>query len=347
MNSIPHLRSTDKPVFLEIIAQEQVFKASLKGLPPVGGGKRGKVKEFSRASRKRLIDLLNRVPFSPQKGAPWATLTYPGRFPSPLESTVHFKRFEERIKYMYSDVSIVWRKELQARGAPHFHCLLLNAPFINKHKLCAIWMECIIEYLSLSQVAALNNWRVSNREIPKELRVFTRIEWIRSWKQLTCYVSKYMAKLPEAPRIDGVHGACEYTPSVSGAPDGASGFNYGTYSQEGEGEGEKEGKNLGRSWGIFNRKALPKSEPLVIRLPWDHCQVGHRVLLKLKRVYREIYRSLLGEKLKDRPENEAVRKWFGHAFYGADSGFTVYGDRMKVLKGFELALMFCQSDVGA
>src|SRR5215210_2008736 len=74
--------------------------------PPHGGGIRGKVKGFSRASRNNLLRRfarINRTAFRAYKGKVFAiTLTYPHEYPEdPHVSKRHLRALHKRLKSCY------------------------------------------------------------------------------------------------------------------------------------------------------------------------------------------------------------------------------------------------------
>jgi hypothetical protein len=94
----------------------------------VGGGIRGNIGGFSRASRRRLMQTIAQV----KRDAPlpvFITLTYPFDFPSPKASKRHVDIFLKRLKRAYSDIGLIWKLEPQERGAPHYHMLAWGVPF--------------------------------------------------------------------------------------------------------------------------------------------------------------------------------------------------------------------------
>lgn len=131
---------------------------------------RAEIKGFSAKSRKRLLDYAASIDWKGQK-AIFVTLTYPAEFPTPKQAKQHLRAFMERIRRRFPQASGIWRMEFQARGAPHFHILFFNLPFVPKEEIQCWWGE-IIDY-----------------EKP-----FTRIEMIHSWRKAMSYVSKYIAK---------------------------------------------------------------------------------------------------------------------------------------------------------
>lgn len=142
--------------------------------PPVGG-KRGAVTEFSAGSRRRLLRLIARLE---KTRTTFITLTYPAEFPDPRTAKEHLRALFERIRRRVPETSGIWRLELQERGAPHFHLLMFNLPYISFETLRAWWREII--------------------GVIDSVTVFVRIELVRSWRGVMSYASKYVAKRSEA-----------------------------------------------------------------------------------------------------------------------------------------------------
>jgi hypothetical protein len=133
------------------------------------GGKRGKVTEFSPASRRRLQSLLQKMEFD---GGVFMTLTYPAEFPSPAVAKKHLHNFFRKMSRLHPEASAIWRLEFQKRGAPHFHLMWFNLPYMPKAYLKKVWGQ-VIGYAD----------------------PFTRIEWMQSRRGVVSYVSKYVAKV--------------------------------------------------------------------------------------------------------------------------------------------------------
>lgn len=139
---------------------------------PPKPSKRGNVSEFSRKSRRRLIDLFARLDTA-QHRKTFVTLTFAFPVP-PTWAKNSLKRFLARLHYHYPQVSGVWKYEPQKRGAPHFHLMLLDLPYVEQALLQDVWTECTGEKRSIAHITL-----------------------IRSHKGVMSYVSKYIAKLPE------------------------------------------------------------------------------------------------------------------------------------------------------
>jgi hypothetical protein len=117
--------------------------ASLLKLPGEGvkgakapAGKRGQVKGFSDAARRRLMQLLAMV----RRGAVplFVTLTYPDVFPKDFAVfKAHLEAFGKRVRRRWPEASLVWRLEFQPRKsgqnrgqvAPHFHLFVYGVPW--------------------------------------------------------------------------------------------------------------------------------------------------------------------------------------------------------------------------
>lgn len=108
-----------------------------------GGGIRGEVNSFSRGSRKRISRLVGCI----GKGASLpllVTLTYPAEFSrSPVEWARHLEAWVKRLRREYGDVCVIWRREFQVRGAPHFHLAIWGAPWLPAGWVARSWYEVV------------------------------------------------------------------------------------------------------------------------------------------------------------------------------------------------------------
>jgi hypothetical protein len=103
--------------------------------------KRGEVKGFSAAARKRMLELLNQLTF---ERITFVTLTYPKEWnPDGHEYKKHLRRFRARMERKYPKIRVLWRLEFQKRGAPHFHLLLFDAPFLCRFCLSYDWYKSV------------------------------------------------------------------------------------------------------------------------------------------------------------------------------------------------------------
>lgn len=158
---------------------------SVKGRKPThiksACGVRGKVKGFSKNSRRRLIRKIGSIDRETLKQMPiFLTLTYPKVWPAdPKIWKKHLDTWVKRLKRRYSTTSAIWKLEPQKRGAPHYHLIVFNVPHISKHWLAESWFEVV------------------GSGDDKHLRAGTRVESIRTWRGCMSYASKYTAKVIE------------------------------------------------------------------------------------------------------------------------------------------------------
>lgn len=140
-----------------------------------GGGLRGGVTEFSYQSRVRLFRMIARLKQPESKGyrsrVSFLTLTTQDIL-HPRVFKVFLFRLFRRLRKKFPGTAIIWRLEYQQRGAPHAHCILYNAPYIDKVALQAVWGAIVGETMP-----------------------FTRIQLVRAYKSLTSYVAKYVGKV--------------------------------------------------------------------------------------------------------------------------------------------------------
>ncbi len=145
-----------------------------------GGGLRGDITEFSRASRRRLLTVLNSIDREAATMPVLITLTYPRSWPEdPQTWKHHLKAFRKRLQRKYGDFAALWRLEFQKRGAPHFHLLC----FIDSYELANLREECSVDW-----------FEVCGEIHPDHLKAGVRVEVPRSWRGIN-YLAKYMAKL--------------------------------------------------------------------------------------------------------------------------------------------------------
>ena len=147
---------------------------------------RGVISGFSKKSRQRIMRTMSTVDQSKIVGTPlFLTLTYPAIWnEDPASWKRDFDTFVKRLSRRYPELVIIWRMEFQKRGAPHFHCLLLNcspariywqhkemAPFIN-----ASWYNAV------------------GSNDPDHFKAGINLQPVKSFKRLISYVSKYISK---------------------------------------------------------------------------------------------------------------------------------------------------------
>jgi hypothetical protein len=155
--------------------------------------KRGKIKQFSRQSRKRQLKELQKVDVRNIKLPLFITLTYPDEFPDNKRVKRDLKVFLQRLQRKFPECSGLWRFELKERRsgknkgkiAPHYHFFLWGVGFVDALR----WVD--------------QNWyEVCNTGDPNHLLAGTSVESIKHKQGVMYYAGKYMAKLNE-DEIDG------------------------------------------------------------------------------------------------------------------------------------------------
>lgn len=148
-----------------------------------GGGARGPITEFSRASRRRLMRRLASVNRHASDAPPaFITLTYPREFSTdPAVYKPHLRAFVKRICRAFGARPVIWRLEWQKRGAPHFHLLIWDlAPDLPLAEWC------------------LSNWyEVVGSGDRRHLAHGADVQDLRDWRRVSVYLSKYIAKIPD------------------------------------------------------------------------------------------------------------------------------------------------------
>ena len=155
------------------------------------GGIRGKVRGFSKASRRNLLRHLasiNRRAFRSFKGQLISvTLTYPHEYPEDSQVCQgHLKAFRKRLERKYGVFAAFWRMGIQKRGAFHFHLLLFVPRSFGR-------LDALRSFISSAW------YEVCGRVSEGHLRAGTHVEQIRNWKQATSYAERYLAKEEEFP----------------------------------------------------------------------------------------------------------------------------------------------------
>lgn len=155
-----------------------------------GGGRRGVVSNFSRASRKGLLQKMARS--RGMDSGYFGTFTYPGEFRYTWqECKNHLFIFRKRILRRFPQARIIWRMEVKPRlsgesiglPVPHYHFLIFGLPYG--------WEERLETWFG-------DNWNIianyQNEDVPY-LR--SEVKQIRSRSQAVYYASKYQAKIDD------------------------------------------------------------------------------------------------------------------------------------------------------
>ena len=246
-------------------------------------GKRAKITEFSKKARRNLLDMT--ASFDIAKALEisiiiFITLTYGQEYPSARQAKRHLDNFKKRIAYHYPNASAVWKLEFQKRGAPHFHFIVFNLPFIDKYDLARMWGEVIGE-------GKKKYW---DHKIPQMPRPpFTRIEALDNPKITFIYMSKYVAKefsTEDADRAilsdadpQGENSDAEMSEASEGGFNNVPNLTKNNFDTEW----------VGRFWGIMNRKMLPFAELFETESEMD--AVVERAFFQFRRLMAKKYKS--------------------------------------------------------
>jgi len=154
-------------------------------------GIRGRIKGFSRVSRRNLLRRLasiNRIAFNAFKGhLVSVTLTYPSEYSEdPRVCKSHLKALRKRLQRKYGPFPAFWRLGIQKRGAFHFHLLLFVRPSFGRID-------------TLRYFIASSWYEICGEVSEGHLRAGTHTEVVRSWKQATSYAERYLAKEEQFP----------------------------------------------------------------------------------------------------------------------------------------------------
>jgi len=137
------------------------------------GGRRGIIRVFTPAARRRLLRFLARLKTRKIR-ATFLTLTFTEMVSNERAKKV-FKSFTMRLRRKFPIASSVWRMEYQPkRGAIHFHLICFNLPFWKQAEVQKTWEACT-----------------------KESRSIVDIRLIHGARSIMAYVSKYVAKVDD------------------------------------------------------------------------------------------------------------------------------------------------------
>lgn len=163
------------------------------------GWKRGNITRFTNTSRNRLLRRLGQLPCDLFEYCTVlsVTLTYPSEFPTARASKVDLDNFYRSIYESHPRAFSIWKLEPQMRGAPHYHMIMAFSDVLD------MWdKEEVRGFIYNLQIEIANIWyRVCGSNDPLHLKFHLGeigdnriIERIKSYKQLTAYLSKYVGK---------------------------------------------------------------------------------------------------------------------------------------------------------
>jgi len=153
-----------------------------------GGGKRGDVQVFSKASRYRMFQELHKLQF---EKVTFVTLTYPAQFPTSSKVYKgHLKEWRRRFEGLFGAIPAMWRLEFQERGAPHFHIMYLDCPFIPVWDLCYLWKS------------VTHTYDMAHEQNGVDLKLIVDG---KEQALIAFYLAKYIAKVDERSQENGTN----------------------------------------------------------------------------------------------------------------------------------------------
>lgn len=178
------------PGFMEIWSGGsvvEVHRSKPNDLEQVGGGVRGKVKGFSKKSRLRLLKLIAKTE---KKQIPlFMTCTYPDVFPEEWQRVKRdIDTLGKRIKRKFPNCGFIWRVEEKVRKTGK------NAGEIAPHLHFLVWG---VKYAHLRAFIPKAWFEIVGSGDRKHFRAGTRVSYVRSWRGVMSYASKYITKEEE------------------------------------------------------------------------------------------------------------------------------------------------------
>lgn len=144
--------------------------------------KRGKVAGFSSKSRNRLMRTLAEVRRDCLPD--FVTLTFPEDYPTIERAKRDLDTLIKRLARKYPDVAGVWKLEPQRRGAPHFHLLVWNVPYVE-----------LLAFVPVAWYEIVGSGDENHLKWHKgELGNSPCVQQIESQRGVFWYASKYMSK---------------------------------------------------------------------------------------------------------------------------------------------------------
>lgn len=139
---------------------------------------RAEIKVFSKASRRRLLRLGASIQWGADRSLPlFITLCYPAVWNPDWRSwKKDLDNFRRALDYRFGkSYGMIWRLEMQERGAPHFHLVLFGQKFIHYSWVAKTWNKIVGGDLD-------------------HLKAGTRVERLKNGRQGMFYISKYLGK---------------------------------------------------------------------------------------------------------------------------------------------------------
>lgn len=158
-----------------------MFKIKIPSTLPsqLAGARRGVIRGFSAASRKRMLEKL--AQWKLKRKVYFVTLTYHEY----VDNFRAWKRdldvFFKRMRRAFGDVAAMWRLEFQRRGAPHFHIIVTSD---------VIEYEQLKSFVTRAWAEIAHNSSVHKGKFATNVRSVNLV----SRKHAFAYCAKYMSK---------------------------------------------------------------------------------------------------------------------------------------------------------
>lgn len=149
-----------------------------------GGGKRGKIKGFTRQSRRRLMCTIGAIRKNAQL-PDFVTLTYPEVFPTVERAKRDIKVFLQRLERQFPDAGYIWKLEPQKRGAPHYHLLVWGC------KEGELFRWVVNNWYEIAGNGDFNHWKFHAGALQGSKAC---VQKVKSFKGVWSYASKYIGK---------------------------------------------------------------------------------------------------------------------------------------------------------
>lgn len=238
------------------------FKASSKS---GAGGKRGKISQWSPASRRRLREYL----FYHDKPVGWrsygVTLTVPGPDREDvLQGWKELSRcFLECIKN--NGMGAVWRVELQTRGMPHLHLILIKDPLkplpgcggLDDRKAVEMWMFRKWSHYLDKHCPLSSRWVASRPDLLADLES----AGIEKKKALLYTTDNPVDAGETVLKRFELPGADRYAVHVD-ENDGSGSWERYLFDHVSKSKQEQVAVDIGRHWGVTGRKVFLYCEPV-------------------------------------------------------------------------------------
>lgn len=144
---------------------------------------RGKIKEWSAASRARLKCFLGTLRREELAHALVVTLTYPADFPAPEDHAVykgHLHTLQIYLRRKWPACSGIWKLEFQSRGAAHYHLMLYG--------LHGVELEVVRTWVRTTW------YRIAHNGDRHRGMAATQVDQIKSVGGAVSYLIKYLSK---------------------------------------------------------------------------------------------------------------------------------------------------------